>query len=55
MILNAKSTTELIEKLDTNTSSGLSSSEAKSRLEKHGPNKLKEKKKQLEKDARLYE
>ncbi len=45
MILNAKSTTELIEKLETDTAAGLSSAEAKARLEKYGLNKLKEKKK----------
>ncbi|MBR2861693.1 MAG: calcium-translocating P-type ATPase, PMCA-type [Clostridia bacterium] len=40
-----KTSQEVLEKLNTNQNGGLSESEAKSRLEKNGPNKLKEGKK----------
>ena len=39
---------EVISKLETDSSSGISSDEAKKRLDEHGPNKLPEKKKQSE-------
>ena len=45
LLLNAKSTDEIIEKLGTDVKCGLSESEIEARKQKYGPNKLKEKKK----------
>ena len=46
-MISKKHFNEVCEELNTNLNEGLSTEEAKNRFEKHGPNALKEAKKQL--------
>ena len=45
MLFHSKSEQEVLEELKTDAAAGLSSAEVKTRREKHGENKLREKKK----------